>query len=601
MSRILFVPSFIQKLNPQYIMYGMTLRKRIIISIGALILFTSLTIIIVAGRSLYITGISHAYNILEMNNDSLYADVRSKLSELKNFSVTTIYNRLNKLNDPSTETTTTLRQRYVNSFAVYDKDSIIVSSIKNQNELRCAHIAAFQKSQAFFYQPKDQSRLSSICLHMPVSIQNKTYDAVFNIAPLFFNRRTTSAPTLVIAPNQFELQVQNYEISKYKDAVFRSLIDPSQILQARSNFIRSEEHVMLLQEVPRTNLRLLSYSGESTISSAYKSFLYSSFGIMILILVISIVVFFFIVSSFLKPIKNLCTASKCFADGIYEHNLDPTRFAEINELINSFNTMIRKIQQRENELSALNQNLEKEVNKKTSELLHAAKMASLGTLSSGIAHEFNNILGAVIGHVSLALEAKDPKEMEEALEIALTASEKACNIVSRLQDFAKKRSEDQIVFNVNDAIKNTLKLIERDLMNYHIKVEKKLGVAAMVRGNPAQMEQVILNLLINSKHAMENGGTITISTSISMGHVTIRVSDTGTGIKDEAKDRIFEPFFTTKGVVGMGKSFGSQDAEGTGLGLSVSMGIVEDHGGNIKLVETSERGTTFEIILPLAD
>jgi len=573
-----------------------------IISIGALILITSLTIIIVAGRSLYVTGISHAYNILEMNNDSLYADVRSKITELRNFSVTAIYNKKNSLNDPSLQGPNSLRLRYVNSFAIYEGNTLVLSSIKDPANLKCTNLQTGSKTQSIFYQPKNAPLFNSMCMRFTISIQDKNYDAVYNIAPLFFNRRTTSSPTLIIAPAQFELQVQNYALSAYKDAKFRELIDPAQIMQSKSNFIRSEKYVMLLQEVPRTNLRILSYNAEETTSSEYKNFLYSSFGIMLLILAVSIVIFFFVVSSFLKPIKNLCTASKCFADGVYESKLDPSKFAEINELINSFNIMIKKIQQREQELYSLNQNLEKEVNKKTRELLHAAKMASLGTLSSGIAHEFNNILGALIGHVSLALEAKDPKEMEEALNIALMASEKACHIVARLQDFAKKRSEDHALFNINDAIKNTLRLIERDLLNYHIKVEKKLGLKAMVKGSSSQMEQVILNLLINSKHAMENGGgTITISTSINSGQVAIHISDTGQGMSDEVKDRIFEPFFTTKGVVGMGKSFGSQDIDGTGLGLSVSLGIVEDHGGRIKLVETSNKGTTFEIILPLAD
>jgi len=322
---------------------------------------------------------------------------------------------------------------------------------------------------------------------------------------------------------------------------------------------------------------------------------------MLLVLTVSIIIFLFVMNSFLRPIKKLCTASKCFADGVYDSKLDPTKFAEINELINSFNTMIKKIQSREKELYSLNQNLEEEVNKKTSELLHAAKMASLGTLSSGIAHEFNNILGALIGHVSLALEKKDPKEMEEALQIALMASERACDIVSRLQDFAKKREGEHELYNVNEAITNTIKLIERDFLSNNIKIEKKLSIKALVRGSQSQMEQVILNLLINSRHAMPAGGTIKLSSSISDGRVTIRIHDTGHGIPTEIKDRIFEPFFTTKGVVGMGKSFGSQDNEGLGLGLSVSLGIIEDHKGSIRLVETSQKGTIFEIILPLAD
>jgi len=579
----------------------MTLKKRIIISIGALIIFTSLTIIIVAGNSLYQTGLSHAYNILEINNDSLYADVRSKLSELKNYSITSTFNKINSLNSPTTQGPDFIKLRYVNSFTIYDKKGIIISSLQESKRSICSHtIKTFsEKDQILFYQPLSYS--NSICLYLPIYVHNEKYEAVFNLAPVFFNRRSVSLPTLIIVPDQFELQLQNYTLSKYKDGVYKKFIDNPAEIKGRSNFIRAEKHVILFQEVPDTNLRIMSYSAEDKINSVYKNFLYSSLGIMLLILSASIIILFFVVNSFLKPIKNLCTASKCFADGVYSSKLDLTKFGEINDLIHSFNSMIKKIQQREDELYSLNQNLEQEVNKKTSELLHAAKMASLGTLSSGIAHEFNNILGALIGHVSLALEKKDPKEMEEALQIALMASERACDIVSRLQDFAKKRAENQVLFNINDAINNTIKLVEHDFVNYKIKIEKKLTVKAIVKGSSSQMEQVLLNLLINSKHAMPSGGTVTISTSISNGKVTLIIKDTGDGIDSQAKDRIFEPFFTTKGVVGMGKSFGSQDADGLGLGLSVSLGIIEDHNGSIHLIETSQKGTTFEIILPLAD
>ncbi len=594
MSPLLLESSFIPKSKHPYIMYRMTLRKRMIIGIGALILITSLTIIIVAGRSIYTTGVSHAYNVLEMNNDNLYSDVKSKLSETKNYLITSIYNNT-KFNQK------TLRPRYINSIYVYDGNYLFLSfSSKDEPNFVCQKINYAPKELSIFYMTKNKSN-STICMQTSVSVNNKKYDAILNISPTFFNRRLISAPTLVVAPEQFEVNVETYYVSSYREADFQKIVEPSQIIRAKSNFIISEGNVVLLQEVPNTNLRMISYNSESSTNSAYRNFLYSSFGIMLLVLTVSIIIFLFVMNSFLRPIKKLCTASKCFADGVYDSKLDPTKFAEINELINSFNTMIKKIQSREKELYSLNQNLEEEVNKKTSELLHAAKMASLGTLSSGIAHEFNNILGALIGHVSLALEKKDPKEMEEALQIALMASERACDIVSRLQDFAKKREGEHELYNVNEAITNTIKLIERDFLSNNIKIEKKLSIKALVRGSQSQMEQVILNLLINSRHAMPAGGTIKLSSSISDGRVTIRIHDTGHGIPTEIKDRIFEPFFTTKGVVGMGKSFGSQDNEGLGLGLSVSLGIIEDHKGSIRLVETSQKGTIFEIILPLAD
>ena len=150
---------------------------------------------------------------------------------------------------------------------------------------------------------------------------------------------------------------------------------------------------------------------------------------------------------------------------------------------------------------------------------------------------------------------------------------------------------------------NIVKLIEKDLLNFKTQVMLDLSDIGdvFVNGDQTEIEQVLLNLLINSKHSMPQGGNINLSTRVENKKLSIKIRDTGHGIPEAIKDRIFEPFFTTKGVVGMGKSFGSQDTEGAGLGLSVSLGIIEAHNGTIILASTSQKGTTFEITLPLPE
>ncbi|MEI6080484.1 MAG: HAMP domain-containing sensor histidine kinase [bacterium] len=586
----------------------MTLRNRILITIGALITVTALTIIYIANNAMYNSNVSHAYSLLNLNNDTVVSDIKGKISSLRSYAVSVTYNKINYLNTPSVnikedEKTGLAKFRFAKSLVINDQDknNAVFYSSGLKSSCPSANVKSRTSNEASF--TKSEQSTNSVCLYVPISLYGKRYMAIFEVYLNFFNKRSASLPTLIIVPNRFELNLETFTFLDFKDAKFKSLVDNPEIIKEKSSFLKSKNYFFLVDEVPSTNIKILSYNTIATAQSAYQHFIYSSIGSMFLILALSMIIFFFVVNSFLKPIKNLCTASKCFADGVYDQKIDPSNFKEINELIISFNTMVKKIQERESELQRLNTSLGIQVEKKTSELLHAAKMASLGTLSSGIAHEFNNILGAVIGHVSLALENKEPQEMKEALEIALMASERACEIVSRLQDFAKKKDTEHKPFNINDAINNVVKLMEKDLLNYKIRLNLKLSDIGAIKvvGNQAEIEQVLLNLIINSKHSMPNGGEITIKTHAEDIKLSIAFSDTGNGVPESIRDRIFEPFFTTKGVAGMGKSFGAQDKEGVGLGLSVSLGIIEAHQGTIKLVSTSDKGTSFEIVLPLPE
>ncbi|MBN1115158.1 MAG: HAMP domain-containing histidine kinase [Oligoflexia bacterium] len=574
-----------------------TLRNNILITIGSLIILTATAIMVVAWRSISYSNTSHAFNILSVNSETSVANVRSRINLLNNIAVTLLYNKKNSMNSP----VNILKDKIAFSVAIIDSgDKSILAYSEPENFSFACRIYKSKNyhDNIYFYKPFKND--NTLCINIPLSEKEKGHRAVFNIPLTFLQNARKSLPSLLFSHSGFIIDQSEGRYVKRNDNILFNTVKNIESSKETSSFFTTEDYFFFNKKIGSSNLNVLSYNRKSLLKSSAQMFFLSSTGLMITILFFSIMVFVFLVDSFLKPIKELCVASSSISQGEYHENISESRFKELNELISSFNFMIKNVKDREDDLNSLNKNLEIEVEKKTNELLHTAKMASLGTLSGGMAHEFNNILGAVVGHVSFALENEDPKEMKEALEIALMASERACSIVSRLQDFTKKKEYTKELFNINDSIINIVKLVEKDFINNKINIETDLTLGATILGDIHQVEQVILNLLINSRHAMDNGGRISIKSQIKNDKVIVTISDTGAGIEKEIQDRIFEPFFTTKGAFGMGKSYDHKPTDGTGLGLSVSMGIIETHNGSIRLVSSSSGGTKFEITLPLA-
>ncbi len=240
------------------------------------------------------------------------------------------------------------------------------------------------------------------------------------------------------------------------------------------------------------------------------------------------------------------------------------------------------------------------------QLMHAQKMESIGTLAGGIAHDFNNILTSILGYASMLVEYPNlPTDVLSKLRVIEASARKASNIVSKLLSFARKKGKENLPFSINNVIEDSLIMTSKLIPeNIEIKVDLDPN-QPIVTGDVTQIEQVIVNLLINAKDAMPNGGTITIRTSVENlnsdkfrfqatlkpgKYVKLEIHDTGVGIPTEIMDRIFEPFFTTKEV-----------GKGTGLGLAMVYGIVKDHGGYIFVDSKQNEGTTFTIYLPVTD
>jgi two-component system NtrC family sensor kinase len=231
------------------------------------------------------------------------------------------------------------------------------------------------------------------------------------------------------------------------------------------------------------------------------------------------------------------------------------------------------------------------------QMLHTEKLASMGTLAAGVAHEINNPLAIILGFIDLLLEKvpHDP-ELMDMLKSIENQGFKAKRVVENLLSFARAEEQKRIDVDINKNIEEVLTVAGNNLLLNKIAINKMELEYPLpkVKGDPDELHQVFLNIINNAVHVMKGGGVLTIITKAVNGgrDVEIRIEDTGCGIPRQYRSRIFDPLFTTKEV-----------GEGTGLGLSVSYGIVKKHGGTITFEtktkeESEETGTTFIITLP---
>jgi PAS domain S-box-containing protein len=235
----------------------------------------------------------------------------------------------------------------------------------------------------------------------------------------------------------------------------------------------------------------------------------------------------------------------------------------------------------------------------TKQLINHEKMASVGQMAAGVAHEINTPLGIILGYTQLMMDDFAPEsEIHNNLTVVERQTKACRRIVADLLKFSRQSESIKTTINVNQIIQEVLSVTEHTLNMHLIKVIRNFDPALPpVFGDAEKLHQVFINLFTNAQFAMPAGGELAISTQIEPGNVLIRVDDTGTGIPDEIKSRVFDPFFTTKEV-----------GKGTGLGLSVTYGIIKEHSGSIvvespahdRKLEEEYPGTAFFIRLPIA-
>jgi signal transduction histidine kinase/FixJ family two-component response regulator len=245
-------------------------------------------------------------------------------------------------------------------------------------------------------------------------------------------------------------------------------------------------------------------------------------------------------------------------------------------------------------LQSYAQNLESMVETRTQELraaqvqlIETEKLAALGRLAAGIAHEVNNPLQPVLNCLEAAIEdveSSQPVDLE-GLRIAESEVQRIKTIVSRLLDFSRPSTEERLPVDLHDLVHEVLMLTNRQLERRKIHFETRLQPTQLVEGSPTQLKQVFLNLVLNAMESMPDGGSIVIETYSQEGGTAVSILDSGVGMDEQTIAQIFEPFYSTKG-------------EGTGLGLSVSYGIIQGHGGRINVESEPGQGSRFTVWLP---
>jgi signal transduction histidine kinase len=301
------------------------------------------------------------------------------------------------------------------------------------------------------------------------------------------------------------------------------------------------------------------------------------FLFLFIFLALILLTFRIVVRDIFQPLQLIERTTKEIAKG----NFAPIEYTgrardEIYDLTTAFNKMAREIDERQEEL------------------VQSRKIAALGTFTAGVAHEINNPLNNIYLTAEALIEdfaQEIPGEAKELVLDILYQAERAADVVGSLLDFSRSERPSFTELSVDDVVQGTIKLVKNQLMLTGIGLTVEISAETpKIRGVKRHLQQVFLNLFLNAIHAMPDGGDLVVRANpYSADYIRVEVEDTGMGIKAESLEKIFDPFYTTKGV-----------SRGTGLGLSVTYGIVKEHGGYIEVASEVGKGSTFSVFLPIA-
>jgi len=326
---------------------------------------------------------------------------------------------------------------------------------------------------------------------------------------------------------------------------------------------------------------------------------------LIAIISVSVILAFFIHRLVSKPVKKLVAATKQVSTGNLNVDTQVNTHDEIGYLANSFNKMIKDLRKANEEIQSWNIELEKKVEERTNklrvareQLIQSEKMSSLGVLASSVAHEINNPLQGILTYIKLMLKKTSGDEVKGSnltdfkkyLNLMGNEIERLGGMVKNLLVFSRQSKLEIRKSDVNSIIRNSLVLLSNKIRIQNIEMDLKLqdGVPN-IYCDFKQIQQTIMALLINALEAMPKGGKISIETKSAHGKkVEIVLKDSGDGIPRKNLKYIFDPFFSTK-----------ETEKGTGLGLFVAYGIIQEHKGTIKVESEVGKGTTFFIMLPV--
>lgn len=303
-----------------------------------------------------------------------------------------------------------------------------------------------------------------------------------------------------------------------------------------------------------------------------------------------------------KPISILNDGMRRIGRGEMKHVEEINSSDELGALSRTFNSMVDDVKHYQESLENWTRLLELEVESKTDaimkaqeQLVNAEKLASLGRMAAGVAHELNSPLTGVITFAHL-MKKRTPEEKTqdiEDLDIIIEQAERCSKIIKSLLGFSRKTGAEMIGFDVNELVNGVVTMLRNQAKFHNIRFRLEFSDnIPSISADPNQIQQVCLNMFLNASDAMNEKGEIVVVTRVAdhenRKYVEILFTDNGPGIADEHIGKIFEPFFTTKKV-----------GKGTGLGLAVSYGIIKKHGGDIEVMSEAGKGTTFTVRLPV--
>lgn len=320
-------------------------------------------------------------------------------------------------------------------------------------------------------------------------------------------------------------------------------------------------------------------------------------GIAFFTVILLSVIAYFTANNITKPIKELVFATRKIADGDLSFRVQIKSQDEIGVLADSFNKMTESLVKAEGKLKQWGKTLELKVKERTKELeaaqkqlLQSEKLASLGKMAAGVAHEINNPLTAILTFSKLLLGDLDKNDPRcEDLQTIVDETLRCRDIVRGLLDFSRETKSKKQWTDINSVIEETLFLLQHQAIFHDIKIEKNLADSLpRINLDRSQIKQVFMNMFLNAAEAMAEKGILTVTTLSKDKSVIVKIKDTGCGIPEKNISKLFDPFFSTKKV-----------GKGTGLGLSVSYGIVKAHNGSIDVESKVGEGTEFTIKFPI--
>ncbi len=346
------------------------------------------------------------------------------------------------------------------------------------------------------------------------------------------------------------------------------------------------ENVRLTARRIQSFTQNLSKKERSDIATTIKISIHLLLIALVLVVFLGIVINIKLATSISSPIRTLEKITKKIAKGDFSERIEVKGQDELSSLEASFNLMEEKLK---NALWSLEHTIEK-LREKQAQLVEAEKLASVGKLAAGIAHEINNPLTSVLTFSNLMLEQCPPSDpRHEKLKLMARETDRARNIVRQLLNFGRETALKPEKISINQPVSEIADSLEAQDAFKGIQLDLKLSEdLPAVYADPAQIGQVVMNMFLNAIHAITPPGRIEVATRLNDNFVEIVFSDSGKGIPEEFIHKIFDPFFTTK-----------EAFKGTGLGLAVSYGIIKKHSGDIEVASTVGKGTTFTVRLPI--